>query len=45
MASDYARVYRKLVHHSAGRPVVKYQKNGGARISEGLTSDVIMHAD
>jgi hypothetical protein len=45
MASDYARVYRKLGHHSVGRPLVKYQTNGGTRISEEPISDVIMHAD
>jgi hypothetical protein len=45
MASDYARVYRKLVHAVARPRDVKYQTNGGARISEEPISDVIMHAD
>jgi glycosyltransferase involved in cell wall biosynthesis len=45
MASDYVRVYRKLVHHAVERPLVKYRTNGGARISEELITDVIMHAD
>jgi hypothetical protein len=46
MASDYVRIYRKLVHHAVGRPRVKYQTNGGVRISEEeLISDVNIHAD
>jgi glycosyltransferase involved in cell wall biosynthesis len=47
MASDYVRVYRKLVHNAVVRPPdVKYQTNGGVQISEEeLISDVIIHAD
>jgi glycosyltransferase involved in cell wall biosynthesis len=47
MASDYVRVYRKLVRPAVARsPDIKYQTNGGVRISEEeLISDVITHAD
>jgi glycosyltransferase involved in cell wall biosynthesis len=46
MASDYVRVYRKLVHAVARPHDVKYQTNGGARISEEeLIRNVITHAD
>jgi glycosyltransferase involved in cell wall biosynthesis len=46
MVNEHVRVYRKLVHHAAGRPRVEYQTNGGARIlEEELISDVNIHAD
>jgi glycosyltransferase involved in cell wall biosynthesis len=46
MASDYVRVYRKLVHAVARPRDVKYQTNGGARIGEEeLIRNVITHAD
>jgi len=45
MASDYVRVYRKLAHPAARPRDVKYQTNGGARISEELISDEVLHAD
>jgi hypothetical protein len=46
MASDYLRVYRKLVHAVARPRDVKYQTNGGARIGEEeLIRNVIAHAD
>jgi hypothetical protein len=46
MASDYVRVYRRLVHAVTQLRDVKYQTNGGARIlEEELISDVNIHAD